>query len=296
MLNKLFDRYQVGKRFSKKITGFEPGSVVFEDESKLEADLILFIPASAGHSVLQASDLPLTEAGFIQIDNFCQVRGLPDVYAIGDIAAIEGPEWIAKQGHIAELMGRNAAHNIIESEKGTSNKKGYQEHLNILCVMDTGDGAAFVFRNSQKSFFNPDACCWPLDEKGLGNLFEINQGRQISTFARNVKLQNKKMRKVLKKLVRNRMVILTILGVSLYLGISQYHISLWYILFYGIFLGVIFGKVFCRWVCPMGLIMEMMMSMGGEDSKIKQMYQYHKIGCPIAWISGLAKQIFNFQD
>ena len=75
------------------------------------------------------------------------------------------------------------------------------------------------------------------------------------------------MRKVLKVLVSNRMIILTILGASMYIGISQFHISLWYILFYGIFLGVIFGKVFCRWVCPMGLIMEMMMSMGGEDVK-----------------------------
>lgn len=155
MLNKLFDRFKIEKQFGKKITGFEPRSVVFEDGSKLEADLILFIPASSGHSVLQSSDLPVTEAGFIQIDNYCQVRGLPDVYAIGDIAAIEGPEWIAKQGHIAELMGRNAAHNIIESERGSTYRKGYQEHLNILCVMDIGDGAAFVFRNNKKSFLIP---------------------------------------------------------------------------------------------------------------------------------------------
>ncbi len=175
MLNKLFDRYQVGKRFGKKITSFESGSVVFEDESKLEADLILFIPASAGHSVLQASDLPLTEAGFIQIDNFCQVRGIPDAYAIGDIAAIEGPEWIAKQGHIAELMGRNAAHNIIESEKGTTNKKGYQEHLNILCVMDTGDGAAFVFRNSQKSFLIPMPIVGHWMKKGWGTYSKLTK-------------------------------------------------------------------------------------------------------------------------
>jgi sulfide:quinone oxidoreductase len=168
MLNKLFDRYKIEKRFGKKITGFEPKSVVFEDESKLDADLILFIPASAGHSVLQSSDLPLTEAGFIRIDNFCQVRGIPDVYAIGDIAAIEGPEWIAKQGHIAELMGQNAVHNIIESENGTTNKKGYQEHLNILCVMDTGDGAAFVFRNSTKSFLIPMPIVGHWMKKGWG--------------------------------------------------------------------------------------------------------------------------------
>lgn len=93
------------------------------------------------------------------------------------------------------------------------------------------------------------------------------------------------MRKVLKMLVSNRMIILSILGVSLYIGISQYHVSLWFIVLYGSFLGIIFGKVFCRWVCPMGLIMEMLMGLS-PDGKIKQMYQYHKLGCPIAWISG----------
>ena len=124
MLNKMFENYQILKRFGKKIVEFEPSSVVFEDGSKLEADLILFIPASAGHSALQNSDLPLTEAGFIKIDNYCQVNGFRDVFAIGDIAAIEGPVWIAKQGHIAELMGRNAAHNILATEANSGVKKG----------------------------------------------------------------------------------------------------------------------------------------------------------------------------
>jgi len=152
MLNKLLNQYKIEKRFGKMITNFESNSVVFEDETKLNANLILFIPASTGHHALQSSDLPLTTAGFIKIDNYCQVIGFPSVYAIGDIAAIEGPDWIAKQGHIAELMGRNAAFNLISTEKGSTYKKGYQEELNILCVMDTGNGAAFVFRNSHKSF------------------------------------------------------------------------------------------------------------------------------------------------
>jgi polyferredoxin len=45
----------------------------------------------------------------------------------------------------------------------------------------------------------------------------------------------------------------------------------------------------------MGLIMEILMSLGGDDSKIKQMYQYHKIGCPIAWISGLLNKYSIFR-
>ena len=175
LLNKLFDRYLINKRFGKKITEFESDAVVFEDSSKLESDLILFIPASNGHQVLQHSDLPLSEAGFIKIDNFCQVRGTENVYAIGDIAAIEGPEWIAKQGHIAELMGRNTAHNIQQKELGKTDLKGYQEELNILCVMDTGDGAAFVFRDDKKSFLLPMPVVGHWMKKGWGTYSKLTK-------------------------------------------------------------------------------------------------------------------------
>ena len=102
------------------------------------------------------------------------------------------------------------------------------------------------------------------------------------------------MRKVLKFLVNSRMIILSVLGVLLYLAISEYHISLWYILAAGTVTGVIFGKVFCRWVCPMGLIMEMLMGLS-PDGKIRQMYQYHKVGCPIAWISGYLNKYSIFR-
>ncbi len=102
------------------------------------------------------------------------------------------------------------------------------------------------------------------------------------------------MKKVSKLLVSQRMVILSVMGAMLYIGISYYDISLWYILLAGIVLGAIFGKVFCRWVCPMGLIMEIMMGMS-PDGKIRQMYQYHKIGCPIAWISGWLNKFSLFR-
>lgn len=175
MLNKLFDRYQINKQFGKKITEFEPGAVVFEDNTKLVADLILFIPASAGHQVLQSSDLPVTEAGFIRINDYCQVQDLPNVYAIGDISAMEGPDWIAKQGHVAELMGRNAAYNILETEKGTDKRKGYQHEMNILCVMDTGDGAAFVFRDDKKSFLIPMPIIGHWMKKGWGTYSKLTK-------------------------------------------------------------------------------------------------------------------------
>ncbi len=175
MIDKLFGKYNIAKRIGKKITDFEPKAVVFEDGSKLASDLILFIPASAGHHVLQSSDLPLSEAGFVRIDTSCLVHGFTDVYAIGDISSMEGPDWIAKQGHVAELMGRTAAYNIRSAETGSGKKKHYHESPNIICVMDTGNGAAFVFRNDKKSFIIPMPLVGHWMKRGWGTYSKITK-------------------------------------------------------------------------------------------------------------------------
>ncbi len=154
-VQKMFAQQKIQKRFGIKISEFQEDGVLFEDGTKLDSDLIMFIAAGMGSSILKNSDLPLSEAGFAKINDFNQVSDFPNVFAIGDAAAYEGPAWTAKQGHIAEVMGRNAAHNIIELEKGTNNYKGYQEHLNILCVMDMGNGAAFVYRDDKKEIMIP---------------------------------------------------------------------------------------------------------------------------------------------
>ena len=124
----------------------------------------------------------------------------------------------------------------------------------------------------------------PVQERQRGKpiCWNKTQGFSVTTNSKSLIIL---MRKLLKILVNKRISILAILGISLYLTFGQYHISLWWVLAAGIVSGVIFGKVFCRWVCPMGFIMELLMGMS-SDGKIRQMYQYHKMGCPIAWISG----------
>src|SRR5665648_1084681 len=102
------------------------------------------------------------------------------------------------------------------------------------------------------------------------------------------------MQKILRILVSKRFIILSVMGVTLFLAILQFQISLWYILLAGIVLGVLFGKIYCRWVCPIGLIMELIMSMS-PDGEFRQMYQYHKESCPIAWISGLLNRYSLFK-
>ena len=158
MMDSMFERAHLKKHFGKKIKRFEADAVVFEDDSKLESDLTMYIPAGNGHDVITASDLPTNAAGFVAINDYSEVvidGAISNIYAAGDIAALEGPDWRAKQGHVAEVMAKNIAFNITKRDAGSSKRKGYQKHLNILCVMDTGDGAGFVFRNNKKAFMIP---------------------------------------------------------------------------------------------------------------------------------------------
>ena len=160
MMDIFFTRLNIKTHFGKKIKRFESDGIIFEDNSKLESDFTMFIPAGNGHKVFQNSDLPLNEAGLIKINDYCEVQhnfdetveseeGIYKVFAIGDSAVLEGPDWRAKQGHIAEVMARNVAFNIKEMMLMSDVRKGYREHINILCVMDSGDGAAFVYRNNR---------------------------------------------------------------------------------------------------------------------------------------------------
>jgi len=156
MMDIFFKRLDIKRHFGKKIKRFESDGIVFEDESKLESDFTMFIPAGNGHPVFKNSDLPLNEAGLIKINDYCEVIHNYDespefynVFAIGDSVALEGPDWRAKQGHVAEVMARNVAFNIDAISKGSEERKGYMSHINILCVMDSGDGAAFVYRNDK---------------------------------------------------------------------------------------------------------------------------------------------------
>ncbi len=175
IMDMFFNKLDIKRHFGKKIKRFEKDGIVFEDDSKLESDFTMFIPAGDGHPVIKNSDLPQNDAGFVLINEYCEVMHDYDefpekynIFSIGDSAAIDGPDWRAKQGHIAEVMARNTAFNIAQIEKGSEERKSYIEHLNILCVMDSGDGAAFVYRNNKRGLMLPMPIVGHWLKKGWG--------------------------------------------------------------------------------------------------------------------------------
>lgn len=81
----------------------------------------------------------------------CQVEGLNNVYAIGDVAEIKGPDWRAQQGHLAEVMARVAVDSIVARANHQPVRESYLEHMGILCLMDSGNGGVFISRDSQRA-------------------------------------------------------------------------------------------------------------------------------------------------
>jgi sulfide:quinone oxidoreductase len=161
--------------------------IILEDDSKIESDFTMFIPAGNGHEIFKDSGLPLNEAGLIKINEYCEVIHDFDetssekykIFAIGDSAAIDGPDWRAKQGHLAEVMAKAAAFNIMAIEKNLEKRKEYVSHVNIICVMDSGDGAAFVYRDNKKTKMIPLPIVGHWMKKGWGWYFKNSKLNKI---------------------------------------------------------------------------------------------------------------------
>ena len=177
-----FKHYKINTHVGKKISHFEKEAVVFKDNSRLESDLIIYIAAGNGHSFVEKSGLPTNEAGFLRINELCRVQAHRNIYAVGDIAAIVGPDWAAKQGHLAEVMADTAAFNIHNEIRSNGKRKSYWEHLNIICVMDSGDGAAFIKRTKNSEFILPLPIIGHWMKKGWGWYFKKSKLKQIPRF------------------------------------------------------------------------------------------------------------------
>lgn len=140
----------------KKIKEFTKGTVVFEDDTKLESDLIMITPGANGHPLYKNSDLPLDDCGFIKISSTCQVEGTTNAFAVGDCVCLHGSSnWLVRQGHNAVTMGKCTAYNIKAIEQGNLKQKNYTDHLWMGGLLDGGNGAAFLFKTDKKLIVMP---------------------------------------------------------------------------------------------------------------------------------------------
>lgn len=124
--------------------------VVFADGRMIEAEVPIIFPNWEPHAFLKG--LPISDSeGFIRTDLTMRNPDYPEVYAVGDAAAVTVPKLGAIGHQQAEIAARHIAHDIgaLPAEE----LGGPLQPL-VYCIGDMGGGEAFYIRSN--SWFGGD--------------------------------------------------------------------------------------------------------------------------------------------
>lgn len=165
---KMMAKKNIQTRLGHKMKAFEPNKVITEGD-EFEADLILFMPGMTGPAWSQNSEIAKSEGGLIKANEFCQVDGLEKTYVAGDSGSYPGPDWQAKQAHMADLQAEAAAHNLVAEMQGQTNFKTFKHEL--LCIIDTLSHGVLIKRTEKGTLMLPPCRLMHLAKRFFEHLY-----------------------------------------------------------------------------------------------------------------------------
>ena len=112
------ERLGVTVLLQKKITGVDADGVYMGKE-RIEAKTVLWAAGVASSPLGRSLGAPLDRAGRVRVEPDLSVPGHPEIYVIGDLAAVDGVPGIAPA---AKQMGRHVALNMVLSLKNQKTK------------------------------------------------------------------------------------------------------------------------------------------------------------------------------
>ena len=165
------ERRGIRTHLGHKLVRFEANRVVTEGGS-FAADLILFMPGMTGNAWFDATTLPRSPGGLVQVDAHCRVPGFERVVVVGDSGSFPGPDWMPKQAHMADLQAKAAATNLIADLDGRPSSETFR--VELICIVDAIDHGTLVWRTPQSNVLLPSTRFFHWAKRG----FEWNYLRQ----------------------------------------------------------------------------------------------------------------------
>jgi NADH dehydrogenase len=108
------ERLGVTVFLEKRITGIDAHGVSMGEE-RIAAKTVLWAAGVASSPLGRALGAPLDRTGRVQVEPDLSVPGHPEIFVVGDLAALKGVPGIAPA---AKQMGRHAGLNIINTLRG----------------------------------------------------------------------------------------------------------------------------------------------------------------------------------
>jgi sulfide:quinone oxidoreductase len=149
---KMMQKKGIETHLGHKMKGFEANKVITEG-GEISADLILFMPGMTGPAWAADSELPKSEGGLIKANEYCQVEGWENTFVAGDSGSYPGPDWQAKQAHMADLQAKAAANNLVKSLNGQSDFETFKHEL--VCIIDTLSHGVLIKRTESGTVMLP---------------------------------------------------------------------------------------------------------------------------------------------
>jgi len=133
-------------------TGVEevgPGHARLSDGTRIATRCVIWGGGLAAAPLVEASGLPAGPGGRIDVEPDLTVPGFPDVYALGDLANIAGPdgESLPQLGSVALQSGKWAARNILADAAGEPRTPFRYKDKGIMAMIGRNAAVAEVGRH-----------------------------------------------------------------------------------------------------------------------------------------------------
>jgi len=120
---KVLEQKGVEIRTAQPIVEAEAQRIHLKDGTTLPFDLLVWAAGVRGSAVLAESGFATNRRGRALVDPYLRAEGYPDVYVVGDSAALINPltsREVPPSGQVAVQMGRHAGRNILRRLRGQS--------------------------------------------------------------------------------------------------------------------------------------------------------------------------------
>ncbi len=87
---------------------------------------------------------------WIVANKYTQVSGFDRVYVVGDSGSFPGPDWMPKQGHMADLQAIATAKKLNNELNSKAIRATFKAEL--VCIIDTLDNGILVYRSENWKF------------------------------------------------------------------------------------------------------------------------------------------------